>query len=168
MNSTSCNGVQDENVYAGKDGASVPSEYADYTLIRGNDVTGFYISGRSGHIWFSRRLHAHSAGCCFSDGDNIRGQFNAVYINFYYTRNTYTITLNVWKGDPAGAGSVIYTKPWTVAYGTQLDSSVYETYEQDKWDDSTDLTDYVLADYVNWSTGTKPTSMPAGDVYHYP
>ena len=164
LNSTSCNGVQDENVYAGKDGASVPSEYADYTLIRGNDVTGFTYQGVAVTYGSPAGSTLTQQVAASATATISAVSSNAVYINFYYTRNTYTITLNVWKGDPAGAGSVIYTKPWTVAYGTQLDSSVYETYEQDKWDDSTDLTDYVLADYVNWSTGTKPTSMPAGDV----
>ena len=90
---------------------------------------------------------------------------NGLYINLFYTRNSYQITLNVWQGS-VGTGSPVYTHSWTLPYGEDLTTGDVtaqdmESFEQDKWpsDDG-----YILAAAVDWSTDDRPETMPAGDV----
>ncbi|MCR4902858.1 MAG: InlB B-repeat-containing protein, partial [Butyrivibrio sp.] len=92
-----------------------------------------------------------------------------LYINYYYSRNKYSITLNVIKG---GSSSTIYTHTFSnIKYGTTITASEYENYDKDNWTDS--LTDaekedlknnYALSDYADWSSGYTISSMPASDV----
>ena len=90
---------------------------------------------------------------------------NGLYINLFYTRNSYEITLKVWKGS-VGTDSPIYTYSWPLPYGADLTAGEVtaqdmESYHQESW-----LTDdgYILAAAVDWSTDTRPETMPAGDV----
>lgn len=91
-----------------------------------------------------------------------------LYINYYYTRNTYSLTLNVWKGNRDTANS-LYSKEWTdIPYGKEItteEATNYANYEKESWDDTpNNVEGYELADYVDWSTGAAPNLMPAGNV----
>lgn len=126
------------------------------------------------------------------------------YICFYYTRNIYDITLDVYK-DHREAGINLFgsfypadNARWTFPYGFvftgedeevtgdgtdgKYKASYFETfgYERDgfvtannkqysqawinRWPiDATSYSKYYLADFVDWSTGSRPATMPAGD-----
>ena len=101
---------------------------------------------------------------------------NKVYINIYYDRNYYNVTLNVWKDsrEVSTGGSIIYSSSsdvtWSYPYGTPFSAAeldAYETYNIDHWTDGfsdAEKDGYILADYCDWSSGLRPTTMPAGDV----
>ncbi|MGN1120130.1 MAG: hypothetical protein ACI4Q4_07210, partial [Oscillospiraceae bacterium] len=84
-----------------------------------------------------------------------------LYINVYYTRNIYTVTLNVWQDLVGVSGNLKYTHIWYLPYEAKLETDVYPVYELDTWEHSDN---YELANYVDWSTGSAPAAMPAGDV----
>ncbi|MDO5156854.1 MAG: MBG domain-containing protein [Eubacteriales bacterium] len=102
-----------------------------------------------------------------------------LYINYYYTRNEYDLDLNVYK-DARETGTNLYTKNWKFPYGypfaeetaedaTTYKGSYFETFNKEHWTDNwpadkEKLEDYKLADFKDWSTGDRPTAMPAGDV----
>jgi len=83
-------------------------------------------------------------------------------INYYYTRNSYKLTLNVYKDNRV---TNIYSHPSEVLYGTPINASEYANYGQSDWTKNrTDMKDYVLASYADWSTGSAPATMPAADI----
>ncbi len=84
----------------------------------------------------------------------------AANINVYYTRNVYTLTLNVWKGS-VGVNKV-YTHAKDIIFGGKVDAELVENYEKDTWANISD--DYMLSDTIDWSTGERITEMPAGNV----
>lgn len=84
-----------------------------------------------------------------------------LYINVYYTRNTYSVRLNVWQDTVGIEGNLKYTYSWQLPYEAELDKDSYPVYNIDNWQHSDE---YELAEYVDWSTGTAPSVMPAGDV----
>lgn len=126
------------------------------------------------------------------------------YICFYYTRNIYDITLDVYK-DHREAGVNLFgsfyptdNAKWTFPYGFvfagedeeiagdgtdgKYKASYFETFGYDRdgfvpannklyskawtnrWPvDTTSYSKYYLADFVDWSTGSRPETMPAGD-----
>ena len=78
-------------------------------------------------------------------------------INYYYTRNSYKLTLNVYKDNRV---TNIYSHPSEVLYGTPINASEYANYGQSDWTKNrTDMKDYVLASYADWSTGSAPATM---------
>ena len=113
-----------------------------------------------------------------------------LYINYYYTRNVYNMTLTVWKDKRDVPGNEMFRKNWSISYGrtfTAEETTAIRTfgYNDDvtanEWirndiyhinwlnSEGTDLADayssYELADYTDWSSGkTEPDHMPAGDV----
>lgn len=107
---------------------------------------------------------------------------NQLYINYYYTRNTYELALNVYKDKRDVTDNLIYNHTWTFSYGKIFDTdeiTYLETYgysdndAENEWIDSfkdeegnilSKYASYILADYTDWSTGGKPTAMPAGNV----
>ncbi len=134
-----------------------------------------------------------------SDGTGI------TYVSFYYTRNTYKLSLNVYKGAREdgvylyGAhfdGTVtdvnnetlndgaIWTFPYGYVFPSEGDYSAawFETYNYasegydtnstknhsvawtKRWGSGISKDKYYLANFVDWSTGSRPTTMPAGDV----
>ncbi len=92
-----------------------------------------------------------------------------LYINYYYTRNSYSITLKVWKDF---LSNVQFTHTWEkLYYGTKLTADTYANYGSGEEGDTApadtkwpEIDGFEVADYVDWSTGSEPTSMPAGDV----
>ncbi|MCR5144291.1 MAG: hypothetical protein K6B67_03150 [Lachnospiraceae bacterium] len=112
-------------------------------------------------------------------------QNNTLYVNIYYTRKSYDITLNVWydgRDDNSTSGEPLFTtKEWNYPYGyvfTEADLENINNYENiNSYDAETNkpefwgerftakgLSGYSLASYVDWSTGNQPATMPAGDV----
>lgn len=100
-----------------------------------------------------------------------------LYIVYYKTRNTYNLTLNVWKGDRLNGGVKLYTKSWPKKYGEAIgDASYYANYgkedpsgaenNDDGWRNATseNLDEYILAPYEDWSTENAPSHMPFGPV----
>ena len=88
-----------------------------------------------------------------------------LYVNLFYTRNTYTVTLNVWQGT-VGVGTPKFTGSWSYLYGASLTSGSpsaeeMETYQLESWPHDPN---YILASYSDWSTGSRPETMPAGNV----
>lgn len=84
-----------------------------------------------------------------------------LYINVYYYRNSYSVKLNVWEDTVGVEGNLKYTYTWNIPYGASLDTDAYPVYNMANWPHSEE---YELADYIDWSTGTAPSVMPAGDV----
>ena len=105
-----------------------------------------------------------------------------LYINYYYQRNRYTMTLNVWKDKRDVEGNKMYSKSWTFSYGRAFSTEqiqALENYGYDEEDvynqwikdyvngDGTrkdGFQSYILADYTDFSCGSRPASMPYGDV----
>lgn len=90
---------------------------------------------------------------------------NDSYLVLFYDRNRYTVTLNVWQGT-VGEGAPKYQKTWDYLYEEDLTlgevtAEDMETYQQDTWEHDKE---YILASYVDWSTGERPKTMPSGDV----
>lgn len=100
-----------------------------------------------------------------------------LYVCYYYTRRSYNLDLKVYK-DERETGVNLYNNRWTFPYGypfasteggTTYTAAYFETYNQEHWTDtwpqnSDSLSDYVLANFKDWSTGDQPVTMPAGDV----
>ncbi len=113
--------------------------------------------------------------------DAFTGTDGTLQVNYYYSRNTYTLTLNVWRGDHSNSDNQIYKAYWSYQYGETLSgaeemaeyftnvvygdgtASVAEPTVTIDYDGSS-LDSYKLADYTDWSTGDEPTTMPAGNV----
>lgn len=106
---------------------------------------------------------------------------NHLYINYYYTRNKYTMTLNVWKDKRDVPGNKLYEKSWKFSYGRifsteQINALEKFGYDEDdtnnKWIENymdaekrkAGFESYMLADFTDYSTGARTTSMPYGDV----
>lgn len=105
-----------------------------------------------------------------------------LYINYYYTRNIYDMTLYVYRDKRDVVENIIFNHTWRFSYGTAFsqDDIAYlqsygysETPKDNKWiaayvnEDGTiksEFSSYILANYTDWSTGAKPTGMPAGNV----
>ncbi|MCQ2493295.1 MAG: InlB B-repeat-containing protein, partial [Lachnospiraceae bacterium] len=101
-----------------------------------------------------------------------------LYICYYYDRNVYTATLNVYVD--GREGSRIYTKNWKYPYQydfSDVEKEAFKTYgysDDDgqnewikNWPSGKQLDAYKLASYVDYSTsadGSAPSLMPAGDM----
>lgn len=109
----------------------------------------------------------------YSDGERL-------YINYYYTRNVYTLYVDVWKTNRESNGNRIFRH--TEAHQYQEVLSDIDKYEDPDYylgtgtyaggtipvDDSakpfTMPTSFIFASYTDYSTGNKPSRMPAGDM----
>ncbi len=133
------------------------------------------------------------------DGDVPDGvQDGPTYVSYYYTRNIYTLSMDVYLGnrdnDVHLYGSYYEedNASWKFPYGYEfpeegndLSAAYFETYGYDsegsvtcdnnkvhsvawtkRWPTSGYATrdKYYLANFVDWSTGSRPVTMPAGDV----
>ena len=81
-------------------------------------------------------------------------------VNFYYTRNTYRLTLNVY--DSNLRTNAIYTHTEDRLYGAAIDAEAFANYGKANWTGAP--AGSMLASYADWSTGAAPAVMPAGDV----
>ncbi|MCF0113890.1 MAG: hypothetical protein HUJ56_00950, partial [Erysipelotrichaceae bacterium] len=95
----------------------------------------------------------------FVEGDTTTAGVNDT-LNIYFTREKYTATLNVWKGKVNG--DLQYTSNIELYYGANIPTNL-PTLNNEDWGLNDDP-EYKLADYVGWSTGEAPTTMPAGDI----
>lgn len=105
-----------------------------------------------------------------------------LHVYYYYTRNTYKLYLNVFKGTRDNDNNKFYDAYWEYKYESDLTdlaediATYYENvvkggtttdnppaHAEDK-SATVDLEGYVIAEYHDWSTGNKPAKMPAGDV----
>ena len=163
-------------------------ETATYTLTSTEEVAAYQADTVSVKKTDARTLSGYSiigvtkttgsAGGSSPDAstiqDSAEGTVSAVAgstlnINYYYTRQTYKLTLNLWKGNRNSDGVVKYTHTWEVPYGTvftndgssNYDTSVYASYGQNEWPA---VENCKVSDYADWSTGSVPTVMPAGDI----
>lgn len=113
---------------------------------------------------------------------------NYMYINVYYDRNIYDVTLNVWRDKRDINENLMFTNTWSVSYGTDMSAftdkmekfGYSETGTENEWingsqhkehdffDESGAIKDefkaYTLADYTDWSSGVAPKTMPNGGV----
>ncbi len=102
-----------------------------------------------------------------------------LYINYYYTRNVYTLSVDVWKTNRELSGNRIFRH--TEAHQYQELLSDIDKYEDPDYylgagayagsvpedDDSRPFEmpqSFAFASYTDYSTGNKPTKMPAGDM----
>ncbi|MCR5227958.1 MAG: InlB B-repeat-containing protein, partial [Eubacterium sp.] len=90
-------------------------------------------------------------------------------INYYFNRNIYNLTLNVWTDESRTTS--VYTRVWKLKYGTSINEDTYINDGKNSWDTkaseqySIDTNKYQVSDIASWSTGlVAPTCMPAGDV----
>lgn len=102
-----------------------------------------------------------------------------LYINLFYTRKQYSITLRVFQ-DEIATDNQIYSHTWDKegekyyfeAPIPETMVSTYETYESDTWQELSNAfakehkqgTHELEQNTIGWSTGTAPKTMPAGDV----
>ncbi|MCR5716110.1 MAG: InlB B-repeat-containing protein, partial [Lachnospiraceae bacterium] len=129
-------------------------------------------------------------------------QNGPTYVSFYYTRNTYTLSMDVYQGnrdlgihlfgsyydgtDGKEDDQAIWTFPYGYIFpeeGNDLSAAYFETYGYlskgtqtydngkvhsvawtARWQGEVTADKYYLADFVDWSTGTRPVTMPAGNV----
>lgn len=103
---------------------------------------------------------------------------DTLHVYYYYTRNTYKISLNMWKGGREETSNLIYDAFWNYKFGEELSGvseKIEEYYEKKDSELTNDVTvninvenpeldGYSLAEYSDWSTGSRPHTMPAGDV----
>ena len=91
-----------------------------------------------------------------------------LYVSCYYERNSYSLKLEVYKSPRAeGNSNLLFAPdPVTLEYGAAVPADFAEKDGYYTWvlDPEKDLDGYVLAQYVDWSTGAKPFAMPAADV----
>ncbi len=94
-------------------------------------------------------------------------------INLYYTRNVYNLYIDVWDTNREIEEHRIYRRTVSRQYEESLDLTSYEkdeTYLADDFpkDDSNNKftmpSGYKFASYTDYSTGLRPSKMPAGDV----
>ncbi|MCQ2555312.1 MAG: InlB B-repeat-containing protein, partial [Clostridia bacterium] len=120
-------------------------------------------------------------GTASAKGTLVSGTDGRLSVSYFYTRNTYRISLNILKNSE-GNENVIYEAYWNVKYGENVASlaeKIAGYYENGVLDgDSTycvspdetvknedvDLTGFILANYIDYSTGSCPVLMPNGDV----
>lgn len=128
------------------------------------EIEGFRVTGVIATQGAAGSENPASEPVATSDSGTVSA--NQLYINFYYARNEYDLTLNVWKGERSSTGNRLYQKVWeNIPYGTPISVQDYETYDKDKWlTGQTGMEKYELAEEADWSTGEKPASMPAGNV----
>jgi len=84
----------------------------------------------------------------------------ALNINYYYTRNTYKLTLNVYSSNLRT--DCIYTYSVDKMFGETINADAFANYNKTEWKGAPE--DSTLADYADWSTGAAPALMPAGNV----
>ncbi|SDB03974.1 MBG domain-containing protein [Eubacterium oxidoreducens] len=146
------------------------------------DDTGASSDGVSGTVSAIQPQEGNEEAFTGTDG--------TLQVNYYYSRNSYTLTLNIWRGDHNTASNRIYKAYWTFQYGEDLvgedadhpnttamadyfTNHVYGSSQATitsptvvtEFDaENINLESYTLADYTDWSTGTAPTTMPAGNV----
>lgn len=109
----------------------------------------------------------------YAEGTVEYASAQTLYINYYYTRNEYQLTLEVWKDSREDAGNKQYSKSQTFQYGEEI-AALVASYKQDsyyidengvsKLDDFTMPSGYKFASYTDFSTGNAPSVMPAGNV----
>lgn len=113
-------------------------------------------------------------------------------VSFYYTRKTYNVTLSVYKDAREKNVKLYEPAAWTLPFGyvfgdniedtTYYKAADFEVFGHDSkgldadgksiawtenWptgDGIAPLKSYMLATFVDWSTGSRPETMPAGDV----
>ena len=143
--------------------------------IEGSDIAGFTLEG----VVVSYGSAADSKdGIVTAEGAYVEGTVQyasnqTLYINYYYTRNEYTLTLEVWKDNRETAGNRIYSKGSTYQYGEDV-SGPAEQYQLDSYyineagesvlEDFPMPEGYKFASYTDFSTGKAPSVMPAGNV----
>lgn len=89
-------------------------------------------------------------------------------LNFYFNRNVYDLTFNLWNSEERTR--IVYTRTWQVKYGTPIVPADYINDNAENWDTlaqavGVDTENYKVSNISSWSTGiTAPDTMPAGHV----
>lgn len=144
-------------IYSSEHGQTVHMSSKDIQSVEGYSFSGMTVTrGAAGGNNADNLVQSVDDSASAIEKDSLN-------INVYYRRNTYTLTLNVWKGDREVANP-IYQHNWQIVYGSELKPQDYINYEQDKWGENASLEGYELIDYVDWSTAEAPSTMPAGNV----
>ena len=139
---------------AAKQGDSVTKKASDAVAAVG--FTAAYVTVSSGAPGGSTL----PAGAGTSVTGTVSAQANTqLNINYYYTRNTYELTLNVYNSNLRK--ETVYTHTENKLYGAAIDAESFANYQSATWVAPAGT---VLAAYADWSTGTAPATMPAGDV----
>lgn len=95
---------------------------------------------------------------------------NTLHIAYYYTRNTYTITLNVYKGgrtDGPIYNHVFNDIKYQTPFVTPNTAEYYAEYDKDNWTSGQteeSMKGYELSSIIDWSTGEAPSLMPSGNI----
>lgn len=165
------NEVQDTLLWAADNDSGMPD---GSIFVEAMGIEGFSYKGVT--VTTGSAGGSSADGCLQSKAATVNAVENqTVNINFYYTRNSYNLTLNVWKDEPEAEGSEkLYSNVWSIPYGANLtdykedgsDTAVdFAEYNKSSWTDGKDVAGYELAAYAGWSTGSlAPSTMPAGDV----
>ena len=160
------------------------------------DIEGFTVS----KVWVTKGLEGAPNGYASAKSDKDSGKLISVsetdedkeilQVNYYYTRNTKKIYLNVWQGDHSEGtqgtlnANEIYEAYWEYLYGEDISdvTNIIETYYENNVaktgsvsasnkpknelvpETEVNLNGYKLTTYKNWSTGSVPTTMPSEDV----
>lgn len=100
-----------------------------------------------------------------------------LYINYYYERNVYDLFVDVYKGSRESETNHIFRHTEKHQYQEQLDidkfsepdyylgqSAYGSPAKDDSGNDFSMPQGFVFASYTDYSTGNKPSKMPAGDM----
>ncbi|MDD6069293.1 MAG: YDG domain-containing protein, partial [Clostridiales bacterium] len=170
-------------VYEQTNYISIQGQKKTYDVASAPDIEGFtakYVSASEGSVGGATAPASTSAT---GTVDATEGKH--LYINVYYVRNIYDITLTVWKDKRDIEGNAMYTKSWRVSYGYEFMKGETDTlagfgYDEDDTKNAwirnymetkdgklvrkSEFASYILAEYTDWSTGVAPSKMPAGPV----
>ncbi|MCQ2498392.1 MAG: InlB B-repeat-containing protein [Lachnospiraceae bacterium] len=162
--------------YLTKDSATTANE------VVAKEQTGFTINGmiitRGGAYTESDELPTvegyYGAGTIVDKVSSIDGDM--MYINYYFERNVYDYTLNVWKDNRESEANKKYTRTVRKQFGEDV-SDLSTAYAKDETYIGNEETGtepslpgfempegYIFTSYTDYSTGNPPSSMPGSDV----
>lgn len=150
-----------------------------FTTGETKEIAGFSISGVSVTYGSESNVYASATSAV---GKIDKDAENKLHVNYFYKRNSYTINLNVWLSNKDSEENKLFDAAWTYKYGETLSTAVtdaiatyYETVcvaggenttgqepEIRKQKSASEV--YSAASFRDWSTGSAPSTMPAGNV----
>lgn len=151
-------------------------EYLPATHTNSIDLTKMTPEEIEGFTFYRRNaVNGNAAGAIPPAANKDSATISAIagqtlHIAYYYTRNKYSITLNVYKGSRIDVGAKIYTKIFAdIKYDTPLTPSDYEEFfkTDEEFTGShpdSEFDGMYLIDICDWSTGDAPDNMPAGNI----
>lgn len=129
------------------------------------DWTGFTKEG------YKSGLSVDSSAPQKADGKVVVSYTDKLYVNYFFTRNSYTVTSNVWYEDRTAENRLKTKEFGPFQYEEPIPASDFAEYfnvTEKAWLDEAEMVEklngHYLASYADWSTGDAPTKMPASNI----